>query len=90
MPSHDFTRADRISAELRRLLGTKVHEAVRALSEIGYSVVAHNDGELSTDYMCSTLYRRLTFETTFSRQTGLRNQPEFLVDLQGTREGAGS
>jgi hypothetical protein len=60
---------------------SQAHEAVRALNEIGYSVVPHSDGELSTDFMCSTLYRRLTFETTFSRPTGLRNQPEFLVDL---------
>jgi len=29
MPSRSFSRSDRLSAELRRMLGTMVHEAVR-------------------------------------------------------------
>lgn len=41
MPSRDFNRTDRISAELRRLLGTLVHEAVRdhALPSVSVSDV---------------------------------------------------
>ena len=41
MPSHSFHRTDRINAELRRLLGTMVHEAVRdhALPSVSVSDV---------------------------------------------------
>lgn len=41
MPSRNFSRTDRISAELRRLLGTLVHEAVRdhALPSVSVSDV---------------------------------------------------
>ena len=41
MPSRNFSRTDRIAAELRRLLGTLVHEAVRdhALPSVSVSDV---------------------------------------------------
>jgi ribosome-binding factor A len=53
MPSHDFTRADRISAELRRLIGAMVHEAVRdhALPSVSVS-----DVEVTKDFDSATVY----------------------------------
>jgi ribosome-binding factor A len=53
MPSHSFTRSDRLSAELRRLLGTMVHEAVRdhALPSVSVS-----DVEVTRDFDVATIY----------------------------------
>ncbi|HZP64727.1 MAG TPA: 30S ribosome-binding factor RbfA [Rudaea sp.] len=53
MPSHSFNRSDRISAELRRLLGTMVHEAVRdhALPSVSVS-----DVEVTRDIDVATVY----------------------------------
>ena len=53
MASHDFTRADRISAELRRLVGAMVHEAVRdhALPSVSVS-----DVEVTKDFDVATVY----------------------------------
>ena len=53
MPSRDFTRSDRISAELRRLLGSLVHEAVRdhALPSVSVS-----DVEVTRDFDMATVY----------------------------------
>ncbi len=53
MPSRDFKRADRISAELRRLIGTMVHEAVRdhALPSVSVSEV-----EVTKDFDVATVY----------------------------------
>jgi len=51
--SHDFTRADRVSAELRRLLGSMVHEAVRdhALPSVSVS-----DVELTRELDVATVF----------------------------------
>jgi ribosome-binding factor A len=53
MPSRSFTRSDRISAELRRLIGTMVHEAVRdhALPSVSVS-----DVDVSRDFDMATVY----------------------------------
>ena len=53
MPSHSFTRSDRISAELRRQLGVMVHEAVRdhALPSVSVS-----DVEVTRDFDMATVY----------------------------------
>ncbi|HEY2395536.1 MAG TPA: 30S ribosome-binding factor RbfA [Rudaea sp.] len=53
MPSRDFTRSDRISAELRRLLGAMVHEAVRdnALPSVSVS-----DVEVTRDFDFATVF----------------------------------
>ncbi len=53
MPSRDFTRSDRISAELRRLLGSMVHEAVRdhALPSVSVS-----DVEVTRDFDFATVF----------------------------------
>jgi ribosome-binding factor A len=53
MPSPHFSRADRLAAELRRLLGTMVHEAVRdhALPSVSVS-----DVEVTRDYEYATIY----------------------------------
>ena len=53
MPSQSFTRSDRLSAELRRLLGTMVHEAVRdnALPSVSVS-----DVEVTKDFDVATVY----------------------------------
>ena len=53
MPSRSFQRSDRISAELRRLLGTMVHEAVRdhALPSVSVS-----DVEVTRDFDFATVF----------------------------------
>ena len=53
MPSRDFTRSDRISAELRRQLGGLVHEAVRdhALPSVSVS-----DVEVTRDFDFATVF----------------------------------
>jgi len=53
MPSHSFTRSDRISAELRRQLGTMVHEVVRdhALPSVSVS-----DVEVTKDFDVATVF----------------------------------
>jgi ribosome-binding factor A len=53
MPSRSFTRSDRISAELRRLLGGMVHEAVRdhALPSVSVS-----DVEVTKDFDMATVF----------------------------------
>lgn len=53
MPSRDFTRSDRISAELRRLIGTMVHEAVRDHALPSMSV---SDVEVTKDFDVATVY----------------------------------
>ena len=53
MPSRSFTRSDRIAAELRRLLGGMVHEAVRdhALPSVSVS-----DVEVTKDFDSATVF----------------------------------
>ena len=53
MPSRSFQRSDRISAELRRLIGAMVHEAVRdnALPSVSVS-----DVEVTRDFDVATVY----------------------------------
>ena len=53
MPSRSFTRSDRISAELRRLLGSMVHDAVR---ENALPSVSVSDVEVSKDFDIATIY----------------------------------
>lgn len=53
MPSHSFTRSDRISAELRRLLGSMVHEAVR---ENALPSVSVSDVEVTKDFDVATVF----------------------------------
>jgi ribosome-binding factor A len=53
MPSRDFTRSDRISAELRRLLGAMVHEAVRDTALPSVSV---SDVEVTRDFDFATVF----------------------------------
>ncbi|HEX6833853.1 MAG TPA: 30S ribosome-binding factor RbfA [Rudaea sp.] len=53
MPSHSFNRSDRLSAELRRLLGTMVHEAVRDNALPSMSV---SDVEVTKDFDVATIY----------------------------------
>ncbi len=53
MPSRSFTRSDRLSAELRRLLGTLVHDVVRdhALPSVSVS-----DVEVTKDFDMATVF----------------------------------
>jgi len=53
MPSQSFSRADRLSAELRRLIGTMVHQAVRdhALPSVSVS-----DVEVTKDFDVATIF----------------------------------
>ena len=53
MPSRDFTRSDRISAELRRQLGAMVHEAVRDHALPSMSV---SDVEVTRDFDFATVF----------------------------------
>jgi ribosome-binding factor A len=53
MPSHSFTRSDRLSAELRRLLGTMVHEVVRDNALPSMSV---SDVEVTRDFDVATVF----------------------------------
>ena len=53
MPSHSFTRSDRLSAELRRLVGVQVHDAVREHALPSMSV---SDVECSKDFDVATVW----------------------------------
>lgn len=53
MPSHSFNRADRLAAELRRLVGTLVHDAVREHALPSMSV---SDVECSKDFDVATIW----------------------------------
>jgi ribosome-binding factor A len=53
MPSRSFTRSDRLSAELRRLIGTMVHEAVRDNALPSMSV---SDVEVTRDFDFATVF----------------------------------
>jgi len=53
MPSRSFSRSDRLSAELRRLLGTMVHEAVRDSALPSMSV---SDVEVSKDFDVANIF----------------------------------
>jgi ribosome-binding factor A len=53
MPSHSFTRSDRLSAELRRLVGTLVHDAVR---EHGLPSMSVSDVECTKDFDVATVF----------------------------------
>jgi ribosome-binding factor A len=53
MPSHSFNRADRLAAELRRLVGTLVHDAVREHALPSMSV---SDVECSKDFDVATVW----------------------------------
>jgi ribosome-binding factor A len=53
MPSRDFKRSDRISAELRRQIGAMVHEAVRENAMPSMSV---SDVEVTRDFDFATVY----------------------------------
>ncbi|MBN8884737.1 MAG: 30S ribosome-binding factor RbfA [Rudaea sp.] len=53
MPSHSFTRSDRLAAELRRLIGTMVHEVVRDNALPSMSV---SDVEVTKDFDVATIF----------------------------------
>ncbi|MBS0590808.1 MAG: 30S ribosome-binding factor RbfA [Proteobacteria bacterium] len=53
MPSRSFNRSDRLSAELRRLVGTMVHEAVRDNALPSMSV---SDVEVTKDFDVATIF----------------------------------
>ncbi|KAF1709926.1 ribosome-binding factor A [Pseudoxanthomonas kalamensis DSM 18571] len=53
MPSKSFHRTDRVSAQLRRELGTLVHEAVR---EYGLPSVSVSDVEVTRDLAHAKVY----------------------------------
>ena len=53
MPSRSFSRSDRLSAELRRLLGTLVHEAVRDNALPSMSV---SDVEVTKDFDVASVF----------------------------------
>jgi ribosome-binding factor A len=53
MPSHSFSRSDRLAAELRRLVGTLVHDAVRENALPSMSV---SDVECSKDFDVATVW----------------------------------
>ena len=53
MPARGFTRSDRLSAELRRLVGTLVHDAVRDNALPSMSV---SDVECSKDFDVATVW----------------------------------
>jgi ribosome-binding factor A len=53
MPSHSFNRSDRLAAELRRLVGTLVHDAVRENALPSMSV---SDVECSKDFDVATVW----------------------------------
>ena len=53
MPSRSFSRSDRLSAELRRLLGAMVHEAVRDNALPSMSV---SDVEVTKDFDVATIF----------------------------------
>jgi ribosome-binding factor A len=85
MPSRDFKRTDRVGAELRRELGTLVHEAVR---DHGLPSVSVSDLDWATVWVTALLpeqskdavkaLNQLAFEfrRTLSRQMRLRRVPE--------------
>lgn len=91
MPSRDFKRADRIAAELRRLIGVMVHEAVRehALPSVSVSDVEVNkDFEMATVYVIALVPETATeavkalnamakdFRYTLAHQMRMRRVPE--------------
>ncbi|MHB8447487.1 MAG: 30S ribosome-binding factor RbfA [Rudaea sp.] len=53
MPARSFTRSDRLSAELRRLVGILVHDAVRDGALPSMSV---SDVEVSKDFDVATVF----------------------------------
>ena len=53
MPSHSFNRSDRLAAEMRRLVGTLVHDAVREHALPSMSV---SDVECSKDFDVATVW----------------------------------
>jgi ribosome-binding factor A len=53
MPSRSFSRSDRLSAELRRLIGAMVHEAVRENALPSMSV---SDVEVTKDFDVATIF----------------------------------
>jgi ribosome-binding factor A len=53
MAKNSFSRTDRIGAELRRLLGTMVHEAVR---DNGLPSMSVSDVEVTKDFDVATVY----------------------------------
>jgi len=53
MPARSFSRSDRLSAELRRLLGTMVHDAVRDGALPSMSV---SDVEVTKDFDVATVF----------------------------------
>lgn len=53
MPSRSFSRSDRLSAELRRLVGTLVHDAVRENMLPSMSV---SDVEVTKDFDSATVF----------------------------------
>ena len=53
MPARSFTRSDRLSAEMRRLVGTLVHDAVREHALPSMSV---SDVEVTKDFDSATVF----------------------------------
>ncbi|MFT3791555.1 MAG: 30S ribosome-binding factor RbfA [Rudaea sp.] len=54
MATRSFNRSDRLSAELRRLLGTLVHETVR--DDNALSSMSVSDVEVTKDFDVATVY----------------------------------
>jgi ribosome-binding factor A len=91
MPSRDFKRTDRVSAELRRELGTLVHAAVR---DYGLPSCSVSDVEVTRDLDWATVWvtalvpeqskeavkalkeLAVEFRRSLSRQMRLRRVPE--------------
>jgi hypothetical protein len=57
---------------------SQVADVQRALGEFGYRPANEN---WSMEFMCSNLFKRLTYENTFIRQAQHRTQPNYMVDV---------
>ncbi|MBU6199006.1 MAG: 30S ribosome-binding factor RbfA [Xanthomonadaceae bacterium] len=79
MPARSFTRSDRLSAELRRLVGTLVHDAVRDNALPSMSV---SDVEVSKDFDVATIY--VTALVPDQAQDGVKALKAMAKDLRMT------
>ena len=77
MPSRSFNRSDRLSAELRRLLGTMVHEAVRDEALPSMSV---SDVEVTKDFDVATVW--VTALLPAQAKDGVKALNEMAKDLR--------
>ncbi len=79
MPARSFTRSDRLSAELRRLVGTLVHDAVRDNALPSMSV---SDVEVTKDFDVATIY--VTALVADQAQDGVKALKAMAKDLRMT------